>query len=132
MALEAFYVAIGGLIGALGRCFLILLMQYLWGEDFFYQTIFINWIGCFLAGFFYTLSDEKKIFNLVQRNFLLAGFCGSFTTFSQFVVEIIHHSENGLWGSVLQNLFYSLMGGFFLFLAGKEVAKMSHFQKHIR
>jgi fluoride exporter len=125
--MELIFISIGGIIGTFTRCLLYLYFQNRFGAGFFYATILINIAGSFFAGFFYHLSEEKKLFSLNVRNLLLAGFCGSMTTFSQFIIELAGSIEQGMSLAFCLNFFYSLAGGLLFFIFGKRIAKVVSF-----
>ncbi len=111
----------GGLIGTLLRCFLYFFFQERFlEENFFYATIIINLIGCFLAGFFYSLSHHS-LFSTNTKNFMIAGICGSLTTFSQFIVDTLQLWQIGLIQKACLNLLFSAIFGLILFYAARKI-----------
>jgi CrcB protein len=92
---EIILVGAGSALGGIGRY----LLGHLAGRFFVvgaipFGTLFVNMLGCFLAGIFVDRFLAGAGDNL--RLLLLVGFCGGFTTFSAFGVETIHliHSGN--------------------------------------
>lgn len=72
------YLCSGGLVAMLGAAFP-------WG------TLIVNVLGSFIIGFYATLSgpDGRLFPRPATRQFVLAGFCGGFTTFSIFSLETV-------------------------------------------
>ncbi len=121
--LEILMILLGGLIGTYFRVLFEKLIFFFLGPHFFFTVPLINLTGCLLAGFFYTLSDKKKIFSLVQRNFFLIGVLSAYTTFSQFIENLVNYLDYEHYLLFSANLLFSIFGGFFLFILGKKIAK---------
>lgn len=81
------WVGLGGFLGAIARYATYLLIRSLFLTQFPLATLFINCIGCFLAGIL-TFSVERH--GVIPERFVLiwsTGFLGAYTTFSAFGVE---------------------------------------------
>ena len=74
-----------GLGGAAGSILRYLIQQALNQQQFPYGTLLVNIAGCFLIGMIWALSIRGLYGPWVT--FLVAGFCGGFTTFSAFTAE---------------------------------------------
>src|SRR5262249_10381824 len=83
-------VAAGGAIGSLARWVVSLLAAGAMGSKFPYGTLIVNVLGSFVIGLYFTLTepDGRYIAAPAPRQFVLAGFCGGFTTFSAFSLEM--------------------------------------------
>ena len=81
------YVAIGGMLGSVGRFLLVSLIVNLLPYTFPFGTFFVNVLGCFVMGAVVGLAERYIWFHHEWRIFLTAGFCGGFTTFSAFAFE---------------------------------------------
>jgi fluoride exporter len=82
------YIAIFGALGSLARYGL-----GLWGASnglfFPWGTLLINILGSFILGFVATLALENQV-SETMRLALAVGFCGAFTTFSTFELEVMN------------------------------------------
>jgi CrcB protein len=97
------YVAIGSVIGGVGRFLLQQYVQRRVASTFPYGTLCVNLAGCFLIGIVFGLSVKGNLLSAPVRIFLATGLCGGFTTFSSFINE--NHSML-LDGELLNTLIY--------------------------
>jgi CrcB protein len=81
------FVAIGGMLGSVGRFLLVGLIVNLLPYTFPFGTFLVNILGCFAMGSIVGIAERHASFNSEWRIFLTAGFCGGFTTFSAFAFE---------------------------------------------
>ncbi|MBD2500103.1 fluoride efflux transporter CrcB [Anabaena azotica] len=77
-------IAIGAVPGALSRYYLTELCKTAMGTNFPYGTLIINFTGCLLMGFFFTLFQGIKGFPPEIDLLVRTGFLGSYTTFSTY------------------------------------------------
>ena len=84
--LTYFWIALGGALGSVARCWLGIYVARLTGLTFPWGTILINTLGPMVIGFFATLTgpDGRMAVSVDARAFVMVGLCGGFTTFSAF------------------------------------------------
>jgi CrcB protein len=96
------YLAVGGgaALGSVARAAVSLALLALLGPGFAWGTLVVNVLGSFLIGLYATLTepDGRLMAGPALRQFVLAGFCGGFTTFSIFSLETVFLAARGAWG----------------------------------
>lgn len=80
-------VGAGGFLGSVARYLASKLILESVSSAFPYGTFLVNVTGCFLIGLIYGISERSEILTTGWKMFLVAGFCGGFTTFSTFANE---------------------------------------------
>lgn len=92
-----FWVALGSALGGMGRYWCSGLVAEHIGETFPWGTIIVNISGSFLIGFFATLSgpDGRFLIGSTERQFVMAGLCGGYTTFSSFSLQTLNLLREG-------------------------------------
>ena len=111
---QSLVVMSGGALGALLRwrlSSLNLTSQLPWG------TLTANLIGCFTVGLVLGSSRPGSLTHL----FLVAGLCGAMTTFSAFIVEVLHAKPSALAAGYAVG---SLLGGLILVWSGFRLARL--------
>lgn len=67
-----------------------------WEFSFPLHTLLINVLGCFIAGIIVNLGGSGKLLTESPiRLALIVGFCGGFTTFSGFGIQLVQMFQAG-------------------------------------
>ena len=101
--LQLLVIGCGGAVGALMRYGLALRITSLAGSAYPWGILFVNIVGCFLAGLLFTWAVPRIPLSDLLRNGLQLGLLGGFTTFSAFSIDAIALFNQGLW---LRGLLY--------------------------
>lgn len=121
-----FAISLGAIVGALCRYYLGIWSIQFWGTSFPYGTLLINLSGCFLMGFFITLSSRRVVAFHPEIQLLVAtGFLGSYTTFSTYGLD----AEKLLARNLIIGTVYwavSALFGVLSFLLGVMLAELIH------
>jgi len=102
-------VAAGGMLGSLGRYLASLLIPAV--SEFPFATLFVNITGSFIIGFYGTLSgpDGRLFASTRQRQFVMTGFCGGYTTFSAFSLDTFRLVHGGMTKMAFSNIAVSVV-----------------------
>jgi CrcB protein len=103
-------VAVGSVIGGVTRYLVSLALQMLPGLP--WATLFVNVTGSFIIGFYGTLSgpDGRLFASTQQRQFVMTGICGGYTTFSAFSLETFKLLQSGNTATALIYIVVSVVG----------------------
>lgn len=100
---DILWVGLGGGIGSMARFGVVSLVAR-WlgerlGETLPFGTILVNVTGCFLIGLVAGVEDPGLgwINRPSGRQFLIAGVCGGYTTFSAFSLQTLRLIQNRSW-----------------------------------
>ena len=96
-------VGAGGAIGSVSRWAVSLAVAAIVGSGFPWATLAVNIAGSLLIGLYFTLTepDGRYLVAPAARQFVLAGFCGGFTTFSAFSLETFLLARQAQWALAL-------------------------------
>ncbi len=93
------WIALGGAIGSVMRYWLAELVAALVDSPFPWATVITNITGSFIIGFYATLTgpEGRLLASPVQRQFVMVGICGGYTTFSAFSLQTLSLAQDGDW-----------------------------------
>ncbi len=113
---------VAGGLGTTARYFMGLLSLHLFGPRFALATLLVNAVGCFIFGLTWEALG-RYMFSEAVRIVALAGFLGSFTTFSSFIFEsYVFGSQHTGW--LLLNLAGQLGLGFLCLYLGFMLGRL--------
>jgi CrcB protein len=99
-------IAAGGALGSVARFALSGVVAQHYGETFPWGTLLVNVLGCFIIGFFATLTapDGRMLVGASGRHFFMTGLLGGFTTFSSFSLQTLTLVRDGDWARAAGNI----------------------------
>lgn len=105
-------VALGSIVGGVARYLVSVLFISQLGGGFPWATLFVNVTGSFMIGFYAALTgpDGRLFVSPRQRQFVMVGICGGYTTFSAFSLETLRLVQSGNMQAASVNLFVSVVG----------------------
>ena len=103
------YVMLGSALGGPFRYAITRWMMPL--GTFPYGTVFINVLGCFVIGYFGTITLQTGKYPASDnvRLFVMVGICGGFTTFSSFSLQTFDMLRGGSWARAMANVVVSVV-----------------------
>lgn len=92
-----FWIAVGSALGGVARYWCSGFVAGSIGETFPWGTLTVNVVGSFVIGFFATLTapDGRVFVGGTARQFVMAGLCGGYTTFSSFSIQTLNLIRDG-------------------------------------
>lgn len=105
-------VALGSIVGGVARFLVSVLFLSQFGSGFPWATLFVNVTGSFMIGFYAALTgpDGRLFVSPRQRQFVMVGICGGYTTFSAFSLETLRLVQSGDVQAASVNLSVSVVG----------------------
>lgn len=95
-----FWVALGSAVGGMGRYAVSGLGVRFISETFPWGTLAVNVLGSLIIGALAViLPVDTRLLTEAERELLMVGFCGGFTTFSSFSLEVMNLARNGDWAT---------------------------------
>ena len=91
------WIAVGSALGGAFRYWCSGVAARLIGETFPWGTLFVNILGSFVIGVFFTLTgpDGRLLVSPNIRQFVMVGLCGGYTTFSSFSLQTLNLIRDG-------------------------------------
>ena len=118
-------VALGGAVGCVLRYAGTLGATRFLGAGFPWGTLFVNLLGCLLAGFVFSIAAKHAGLSPTVRLLVLTGFLGGFTTFSTFMVETVTLIQDGSWLLAAGSFVGNNVAGAVLALAGIYLGRLA-------
>jgi CrcB protein len=122
---NAIAISVGAILGAFSRYYLSLAISNTFGANYAYQATFIvNITGSFLIALILTWAIEiNPRFSISLRLLLTTGFCGSYTTFSTYSLEIATFIQQNNWKLAFNYSFASMLLGLLALYFGVSAAR---------
>ncbi|MCB1157321.1 MAG: fluoride efflux transporter CrcB [Leptospiraceae bacterium] len=116
--MEYLYISLGAALGGSLRYAISIRLNEKFWDGFPLGTLSVNVLGSFFLGFILYYLTEKQNLSSEMKLFLGTGFCGGFTTFSTFSVEVLKlFKTSGFFPAFLYILLSLSLSLFFVFLA---------------
>lgn len=119
------WLALAGAMGTLARYGLSGFVHKINGVSFPWGTAVVNLVGCFFAGFFWSLFENRWPVSGETRTIILVGFMGAFTTFSALVLETGELFRSAEWLRATANLTMQNGLGFFALFVGAALGRLA-------
>lgn len=105
-------VALGSVVGGVARYLVSVVFVSQLGDGFPWSTLFVNVTGSFIIGFYSALTgpDGRLFATPRQRQLVMVGICGGYTTFSSFSLETLRLVQSGNVHAATFNLGISVVG----------------------
>ncbi len=114
---EVILVIVGGGIGSGLRYWIGKFLNPIF-ENFYLGTFLVNILGCLLIGLVFGWSLKNQTMAATYTALLATGFCGGFTTFSAFGLELLLLFKEGSYLPFLGYTLLSLILGILAVLCG--------------
>jgi len=86
-------------------------------------TFLVNLTGCLLIGIFHAWAEHRGGLSSEQRLLLITGFCGAYTTFSSFILEVSQLVRGNYAGRAALYVALSIGLGLLLFRLGEGIGR---------
>ncbi len=118
------WIAIGSALGGVARYWCSGVAARVIGETFPWGTIIVNIVGCFIIGFFATITgpDGRVFADTLTRQFVMIGLLGGYTTFSSFSLQTLALVQDGEWLLASANIALSAIACLLAVWAGYALA----------
>ncbi len=116
MYASLFAIAIGSVLGGWLRWFVSLRLNHLY-PNIPLGTVAVNLLGGFVIGFAISYFANANI-SPAYKLFIVTGFCGAFTTFSTFSLEVLVLIQEGKLGFAISTIAIHVIGALIFTLLG--------------
>ena len=105
------WIAVESALGGVARFWCSGVAARFMGETFPWGTIIVNVVGCFIIGFFATITgpDGRVFSDTLTRQFVMIGILGGYTTFSSFSIQTLNLVQDGEWWLAGANIALSVV-----------------------
>jgi CrcB protein len=105
------WIAIGSALGGVARHWCGVVAGQLFGLTFPWGTLFVNVLGSFIIGLFFTLTGAEGRYDVSAdaKLFVMVGLCGGYTTFSSFSLQTLGLIQDEKWPLALANVVASVV-----------------------
>jgi CrcB protein len=119
-----FWIAFGSGIGGMARFACSEAAAWLLGGGFPWGILFINALGSFVIGFFFTVTgpEGRLLVSSTTRQFVMTGLCGGYTTFSAFSLDTLNLIRDARLLAAGANVLLSVVACFLFVWAGHMMA----------
>jgi fluoride exporter len=114
-------IAAGGVLGAGARWAVLAALPD--SARFPWPVLVVNVVGCALVGFLLALADDRPGAGLLLRDGGAIGFCGGFTTFSTFAVQVARLGDDGRGATAAAYVVASIALGVAAVVVGAALAR---------
>jgi fluoride exporter len=114
-------VAAGGVVGAGGRWAVLAALPD--APRFPWPVLAVNVVGCALVGYLLAIADRRPGAGAFLRDAGAIGFCGGFTTFSTFALQVARLGDDGRWATAAAYVVASVALGVAAVVGGAVVAR---------
>lgn len=121
--IQCLAVGVGGFIGAISRLGVGVAVGRWFTGRFPLGTFIINITGCFILGWFLTVSSDRLAISDTMKLAVATGFVGAYTTFSTFMFESTRLMDEGAWLEAMVNIIASLIVGLIAVRLGMDLAR---------
>ena len=105
------WIAVGSALGGVARHWCGVVAGQLFGLTFPWGTLFVNVLGSFIIGAFFTLTGPEGRYDASAdaKLFVMVGLCGGFTTFSAFSLQTLGLIQDEKWLLAFANIVASVV-----------------------
>jgi fluoride exporter len=111
-------VFLGGGVGSVVRYAISILINQHYSTQFPAATLVVNALSSFILGLLMSAMVVKPAITENYRLLLATGFCGGFSTFSAFAMDLSLLLKNGMYWFAIANMIISVIVCVFAFILG--------------